>query len=255
VKVRILGCGTSTGVPKIGNEWGQCDPNEPRNTRLRTSILVETGGKHMLVDCGPDLRQQLLAAGVNRLDAVIVTHAHGDHCHGIDELRPVSQAIGGPVPLHARRDVLDELELRFAYVFRKSDFYRPIATAHELGEELRLGDASVRFVDQPHGGPISLGLRLDEGDKSVAYAVDFSDLSDDMAALYRDADVWIADCLTRKPHPTHMHLDGVLGFARDLGVGQLYLVHMGNGLDYRTLAAELPDWAAPAYDGLEIDLE
>jgi phosphoribosyl 1,2-cyclic phosphate phosphodiesterase len=251
VKVRILGCGTSTGVPKIGNDWGQCDPNEPRNYRLRTSILVESAGKRMLVDCGPDLRQQLLAAEVARVDGVIVTHAHGDHCHGIDELRPVSQAIGGPVPMHARRDVLDELAERFAYVFRQSDFYRPIATAHELEEELRFGDTTVRFVDQPHGGPISLGLRFDEGGASVAYAVDFSDLDDEMAALYQGVDVWIADCLTRKPHPTHMHLDGVLGFARELQVGQLYLVHMGNGLDYRTLAAELPDWAAPAYDGLE----
>jgi phosphoribosyl 1,2-cyclic phosphate phosphodiesterase len=254
LKVRILGCGTSTGVPKIGNEWGQCDPNEPRNARLRTSILVESAGARMLVDCGPDLRQQLLAAGVSRLDGVIVTHAHGDHCHGIDELRPVSQAIGGPVPLHARRDVLDDLGLRFAYAFAQSDFYRAIAVAHELGDELGFGDAQVRFVDQPHGGPTSLGLRFDEAGTSVGYAIDFSDLSDDMADLYRGVDVWIADCLTRKPHPTHMHLDGALGFARDLGVGQLYLVHMGNGLDYHTLVAELPDWAAPAYDGLEIDL-
>jgi phosphoribosyl 1,2-cyclic phosphate phosphodiesterase len=255
VRIRILGCGTSTGVPKIGNEWGQCDPNEPRNARLRTSILVESAGERMLVDCGPDLRQQLLAAEVNRLAGVIVTHAHGDHCHGIDELRPVSQAIGGPVPLHARRDVLDELELRFEYAFARSDFYKPITSACEFGQELRFGNATVRAVDQPHGGPTSLGLRFDEAGKSAAYAVDFSELSEDMASLYKGTDVWIADCLTRKPHPTHMHLDGVLGIARDLGVGQLYLVHMGNGLDYRQLVAELPDWAAPAHDGLEIELE
>ena len=254
MRARILGCGTSTGVPKIGNDWGQCDPNEPRNYRLRTSILVESAGAHMLVDCGPDLRHQLLAAAVGRLEGVIVTHAHGDHCHGIDDLRPVSQAIGAPVPLHARRDVLDDLELRFAYVFRQSDFYRPIAEARMLEEGLRFGTAAVRSVDQPHGGSASLGLRFDEGSASLGYAIDFSDLSDDMAALYQGVDVWIADCLTRKPHPTHMHLDGVLGHARELGVGQLYLVHMGNGLDYRELVAELPDWAAPAYDGLEIDL-
>jgi phosphoribosyl 1,2-cyclic phosphate phosphodiesterase len=205
----------------------------------------------MLVDCGPDLRQQLLDAEVGRLEGVIVTHAHGDHCHGIDELRPVAQAIGGPVPLHARADVLDELKLRFAYAFAQSDFYRPIAEARELGEELRFGNTRVRFVDQPHGGPISLGLRFDEGGYSVGYAIDFSELSNDMAGLYQGVDVWIADCLTRKPHPTHMHLDGVLRAARDLRVGQLYLVHMGNGLDYQTLIAELPDWAAPAYDGVE----
>ena len=252
MKVRILGCGTSTGVPKIGNQWGQCDPQEARNYRLRTSLLVESGGERMLVDCGPDLRQQLLAAEIDRLDGVIVTHAHGDHCHGIDELRPVSQAVGGPIPLHARPDVLSELQLRFAYAFEESDFYRPVVEARELGDELRFGRSTVRFVDQPHGGPTSLGLRFDEGDYSVAYAVDFSDLTDGMARLYEGVDVWIADCLTRQPHPTHAHLDGVLGWARELRVGQVYLVHMGNGLDYRTLTAELPDWAAPAYDGLEI---
>jgi len=252
LKIRILGCGTSTGVPKIGNDWGQCDPNERRNCRLRSSILVESAGQRILVDCGPDLREQLLAAEVGRLDGVIVTHAHGDHCHGIDELRPVSQAISGPVPLHARGDVLDELKLRFAYAFEQSDFYQPIVQARELGEELRFGEARVTFVDQPHGGPTSLGLRFDEHDYSVGYAIDFSVLTDEMATLYESVDVWIADCLTRKPHPTHMHLDGVMTAARDLRVGQLYLVHMGNGLDYQSLVAELPDWAAPAYDGLEI---
>ena len=251
MKVRILGCGTSTGVPKIGNDWGQCDPNEPRNYRLRSSIFVESAGERILVDCGPDLRQQLLAAEVSRLSGVIVTHAHGDHCHGVDELRPVSQALGGPVPLYARGNVLDELKLRFAYAFEQSA-YRPIVQARELGEELRFGNARVTFVDQPHGGPTSLGLRFNEGSYSVGYAIDFSTLSDEMAALYQGIDVLIADCLTRKPHPTHMHLDGVLAAARDLHISQLYLVHMGNGLDYQALVAELPDWAAPAYDGLEI---
>lgn len=252
MKIRILGCGTSTGVPKIGNDWGDCDPEQPRNGRLRTSILVESAGDRMLVDCGPDLRQQLLVAGVGELDGVIVTHAHGDHCHGIDELRPVAQAIGRPVPVHARRHVLDELELRFAYAFARGGFYRPICEARELGDGLEFGQAAVRFVDQPHGGPTSLGLRFDESDFSVGYAIDFSRLTDEMTALYEGVDVWIADCLTRKPHPTHMHLDAILAAARDLSVGQLYLVHMGNSLDYRTLCEELPDWAAPAYDGLEI---
>jgi phosphoribosyl 1,2-cyclic phosphate phosphodiesterase len=254
VKIRILGCGTSTGVPKIGNDWGECDPAEPRNYRLRTSILVESGGERVLVDCGPDLRQQLLAAQIGSVDGVIVTHAHGDHCHGIDELRPVATAIGGPVPLFARPDVLRELKQRFGYAFEQSDFYRPILDARVTGDELRFGLAKMRFVDQPHGGPTSLGIRLDEGERSAAYAIDFSDFTDEMAALYEGVDLWIADCLTRKPHPTHAHLDAVLGWARDLRVGHLYLVHMGNGLDYRTLAAELPDWVAPAYDGLEIDL-
>jgi phosphoribosyl 1,2-cyclic phosphate phosphodiesterase len=255
VRLRILGCGTSTGVPKIGNDWGRCDPAEPRNYRLRSSIVVESdGGERLLVDCGPDLRQQLLSAEVDRLDGVIVTHAHGDHCHGIDELRPISQALGGPVPLYARSDVLAELRGRFGYAFERSDFYRPIVDAREIEPEWGLGGLLVRCVDQPHGGPTSLGLRFDEDSRSAAYAIDFSDVTDEMAALYEGVDAWIADCLTRTPHPTHMHLDALLGHARELSVGALYLSHMGNGLDYRSLAAELPDWAAPAYDGLEIVL-
>ena len=254
MKVRILGCGTSTGVPKIGNNWGQCDPNEPRNARMRSSILVESDGKRALVDCGPDLRQQLLAANIGQVEAVIVTHDHGDHVHGIDDLRPIAQALGNAVPLYSRADTLASLKQRFAYAFARTDLYRPIVEPRELGEEWAFGDATARFVDQPHGGPTSLGMRFAEGGKSAAYAIDFSEMSDEMAALYEGVDVWIADCLTRTPHPTHAHLDGVLGWARDLQVGQVYLTHMGNGLDYRTLVAELPDWAAPAHDGLEIDL-
>ncbi len=174
--------------------------------------------------------------------------------HGIDELRPLSHVLDAPVPLYGDETTLASLRQRFAYAFAQSDFYRPIVAARVLGEEERFGDAVVRWVVQPHGTTSSLGLRFDEGDRAVAYAIDFSDLSDDMAALYEGVDVWIADCLTRSPHPTHAHLDGVLNWARDLRVGQLYLTHMGNGLDYRTLLAELPDWAAPAHDGLEIDL-
>lgn len=254
MKVRILGCGTSTGVPKIGNDWGACDPDEPRNSRLRSSILIESAEDRLLVDCGPDLRQQLLAAEVGTLTGVIVTHDHGDHVHGIDELRPISQAIGAPVPLYSRADVLAGLRQRFAYAFESSHFYRPVVEGRELGKQLPFGSATVRWTEQPHGSTTSLGLRFDEGANSVAYATDFSDLTNDMAMLYRGVDVWIVDCLTRKPHPTHAHLEGVLGWATELNVKRVYLTHMGNGLDYRTLLQELPDWAVPAYDGLEIIL-
>jgi phosphoribosyl 1,2-cyclic phosphate phosphodiesterase len=255
LKVRILGCGTSTGVPKIGNDWGRCDPDEPRNARLRSSILVQSVEERVLVDCGPDLRQQLLAAGVGRIDALIVTHDHGDHVHGIDDLRPLAQALGAPVPLLARADVIAQLQQRFAYAFAAAGLYQPIAEPQAIAGDWNVGEASARFVDQPHGDATSLGMRFDEGGRSLGYAIDFNDLSDDMARLYEGVDVWIADCLTRQKHPTHAHLDGVLGWARDLNVGQLYLTHMGNGLDYRSLVAELPDWAAPAYDGLEIELK
>jgi phosphoribosyl 1,2-cyclic phosphate phosphodiesterase len=254
VKARILGCGTSTGVPRIGNDWGRCDPAEPRNARLRSSILVESAGEQVLVDCGPDLRQQLLAAGIGRFDAVIVTHDHGDHIHGIDELRPVAQALGHAVPILGRTETLASVRERFAYAFAAHDFYRPIAEAREISDEWQFGHAKVRFVEQPHGGPTSIGMRFDEAGRSLVYAIDYSDMTPDMAALYEGADAMISDCLTRQPHPTHAHLDGVLGWARELRIGHLYLSHMGNGLDYRTLVAELPDWAEPGYDGLEFAL-
>ncbi len=255
MKLKILGCGTSTGVPRIGNDWGQCDPAEPRNRRLRSSILIESAGQRLLVDCGPDLRCQLLAADIGRVDAVLVTHDHADHCHGIDDLRPLAQAIGTPVPLHARANVLERLRERFAYAFVQAGIYPPVVAPVAVGEMLRVGEATLRFVDQPHGNITSLGMRIEERDFSVVYAIDFNDMTDDMAALYEGADVMIADCLTRRPHPTHAHLDAALGWARDLSIGRLYLTHMGNGLDYATLVAELPEWAAPAHDGLEIVLE
>jgi phosphoribosyl 1,2-cyclic phosphate phosphodiesterase len=162
--------------------------------------------------------------------------------------------MSAPVPILARADVIAELQLRFAYAFEQSEFYRPILEAKVIGKDWHFGAAEVRCVDQPHGGMTSLGLRIDEGGHSAAYAIDFNNLTDDMASVYAGVDVWIADCLTRAPHPTHASLDAVLGWARELRVGQVYLTHMGNGLDFRTLIAELPDWAAPAHDGLEIIL-
>jgi phosphoribosyl 1,2-cyclic phosphate phosphodiesterase len=254
VKARILGCGTSTGVPKIGNEWGACDPSEPRNRRMRTSLLFESVGKKLLVDCGPDLRQQMLDAECGMIDALVVTHGHGDHCHGIDDLRSLAAALDRPVPLHARPHTLNELEERFGYAFAHSDFYRPVVEAVPIADDWTFGEARVRVVDQPHGGVTSVGLRFDQQGKSLAYSIDFSDLSDDMAALYQGLDVWIADCLSRKRHPTHADLPRLLEWARECRVGHLYLVHMGNGLDYHSLRGELPDWAEPAYDGLEIVL-
>jgi len=254
MKVRILGCGTSTGVPRIGNDWGACDPAEPRNRRTRSSILIDSANEYLLVDCGPDLRQQLLAANTADLVGVIVTHDHADHCHGIDDLRQVAQRFGRPVPLHARTDTLDRLGRRFAYAFDGTPLYPAVLDPRRLGETLTLGNATLRFVDQPHGGITSLGIRADEGGASIAYAIDFHAITDTMAALYQGVDVWICDCLRRTPHPTHAHLDAVLGWARELKVGQLLLTHLDKSMDYATLARELPDWAAPAFDGQEVEL-
>lgn len=254
MKARVLGCGTSFGVPRIGPDWGECDPDEPRNRRLRSSVLVESAGERLLVDCGPDLREQLLAAEVADIHRLIVTHDHADHCHGLDELRPIAQRLGRPIPLHARADVIARLINRFGYAFSGATFYAPLVEPAPIEAELQFGNVQIRFVNQPHGKIRSLGLRMDEDEGSLVYAIDFNEMSDVMAELYQGADVLICDCLQRQPHPTHAHLDAVLGWARELGVGQLYLTHMNNSMDYRTLLKELPDWAAPAHDGLEIEL-
>lgn len=254
MKIRVLGCGTSSGVPRIGNDWGMCDPAEPRNRRTRASILASVGGEILLVDCGPDMRQQLLDAGVGDIDRVIVTHDHADHCHGIDDLRQLMHARGAPVPLHARQDTIERLRRRFAYAFDGIALYRPILEPVPIRGDWTVGSARVRFVDQPHGGITSLGLRFEENGKSAAYSIDFHDMTDDMKAMYDGLDLWVCDCLRYEPHPTHAHLDAVLGWARELGVGQLLLSHLDKSMDYATLVRELPDWAAPAFDGQEVEL-
>ena len=254
MRVRILGCGTSSGVPRIGNDWGACDPAKPRNRRTRSAILIDSDGAQLLVDCGPDMREQLLAADTADLVGVLVTHDHADHCHGIDDLRQIAHHNSVPVPLHARPDTLRRLAKRFAYAFEGTPLYPAVIDPRPLDDALSLGSATLTFADQPHGGITSLGIRVEEGGAALGYAIDFHDLSDAMRALYAGVDVWICDCLRRTPHPTHAHLDAVIGWARELQVGQLLLTHLDNSMDYATLAAELPDWAAPAHDGQEIIL-
>jgi phosphoribosyl 1,2-cyclic phosphate phosphodiesterase len=254
VRIRVLGCGTSTGVPRIGNDWGECDPAEPRNRRTRSSILIESGGERLLVDCGPDLREQMLAAGLADVDRVIVTHDHADHCHGIDDLRPIAQLRGSEVPLHARAHTLERLRKRFAYIFEGVALYRPVARPVLINGKERLGHATLSYIDQPHGGITSLGIRAQESSSSFGYAIDFHDFTHEMGSHYDGVDLWICDCLRRTPHPTHAHLDAVLGWARELKVGQLLLTHLDKTMDYATLVAELPDWAEPAFDGQEIML-
>jgi len=254
VKARILGCGTSSGVPRIGNDWGDCDPKEPRNRRTRSSILIQSGEAKLLVDCGPDLRGQLLAAELIDIDCVIVTHDHADHCHGIDDLRQIAHHLERPVPIAARPDTLRRLQRRFAYAFEGTPLYPPVLAPAAIETSMPWGMAQLSFADQPHGGITSLGIRADERDRSMGYAIDFHELTPDMAKLYDGVDLWICDCLRRTPHPTHAHLDAVLGWAKDLKIGQLLLTHLDKSMDYATLLAELPDWAEPAYDGQEISL-
>jgi phosphoribosyl 1,2-cyclic phosphate phosphodiesterase len=211
--------------------------------------LIESGGETLLVDCGPDLREQLLAAGTADIDRVMVTHDHADHCHGIDDLRQLAQLRGREVPLHARPKTLERLHSRFKYLFESVAIYQPVVMPIAIDGEEQLGEAILTYVDQPHGGITSLGIRADEGSASFGYAIDFHDFTPEMKAFYEGVGLWICDCLRRAPHPTHAHLDAVLGWARELKVGQLLLTHLDKSMDYATLIAELPDWAEPAFDG------
>ena len=254
MKLRMLGCGTSFGVPRIGNHWGDCDPAEPRNRRRRVSILVEHEGTRILVDTSPDLREQLLDAGAEGLDAVIWTHDHADHCHGIDDLRALLHARGAPVPGFARRDTLGTLSRRFAYAFDGKGGYPAVVEGQELPDELTVGPISLRVVDQPHGAITSAGLRFEAEGRSIGYSTDCNALTDDMVRLFEGVDVWVVDALRRRPHPTHPHLALTLQWIDAVRPGRAILTHMDNSMDYRTLLDELPDGVEPGFDGLEVGL-
>ena len=254
MRLRILGCGTSFGVPRIGNDWGRCDPAEPRNRRRRVSILVSHGGTRILVDTSPDLREQLLDAGAGHLDAVLWTHDHADHCHGIDDLRQVFHARGSPVPGFARAATLEALRARFGYVFEGKGGYPAIVAAALLPDTLEIGGISIRVTDQPHGAITSAGLRFDADGKSIGYSTDCNHLTEGMQSLFKGVDVWVVDALRHRPHPTHPHLDQTLEWVRSIRPGRAILTHMDNSMDYRTLLGELPDGVEPGFDGMEIDL-
>ncbi|MCC2978909.1 MBL fold metallo-hydrolase [Sphingomonas sp. IC4-52] len=254
MKVRVLGCGTSSGVPRIGNDWGLCDPSEPRNRRTRVSVLVEHEGTRILVDTGPDMRQQLLAAGVGTVDAVIWTHEHADHVFGIDDLRQIYHQIGRPVTGFARRRTGAKLKTMFGYVFAGQDEYPPTVSLHELPDAFTIGSINLRVVDQPHGAITSAGLRFEADGKAFGYATDISGMSEQMRSLYSGLDLWIVDALRRRTHPTHPSLEQALGWINELQPRRAALTHMDHSMDYASLLAELPSGVEPCFDGQEFML-
>jgi len=254
MRLRILGCGTSSGVPRVGNDWGLCDRDEPRNRRRRVAILVEYERARLLVDTGPDLREQLLDAEISDIEAVIWTHDHADHCHGIDDLRQLYHSRGRPVAGYARQYTLDLLRQRFGYAFEGKGGYPAVVNGRLLPNHVNLAGISVRAVDQPHGPITSAGLRFDAGGAAIGYSTDFDSMTDDMAALFDGLDLWVVDALRRKPHPTHPHLAMTLEWIRKMAPKRAILTHMDASMDYRTLLDELPDGVEPGYDGMEIEL-
>lgn len=255
MRVTVLGCGGSAGVPSLGGadgrgDWGACDPAEPRNRRTRSSILIEAPAGRILVDTGPDLRSQLLACAVPRVDAIIFTHAHADHVTGLDDVRLLNRIAGHPIPAYATRATRDELARRFDYAFRPwtpPNFYRPVleVCTIEPGETIQACGARVQTFDQDHHVMHTLGLRIG----NFAYSTDVVRLDEAAFATLQGIDTWLVGCFQREPHLTHAHVALVDDWRRQLGVRRTILTHMGSDLDWSWMNRHLPPGLEPATDG------
>ncbi len=255
MKLIMLGCGTSTGVPRVGNDWGHCDPDELRNRRSRVSIMVESKeGKRLLVDTSTDLRQQFLANNIDRIDAVFWTHDHADHCHGIDDLRPLRYGRNGPIPGYAGQETVRRLRQRFDYVFAGQFGYHTIVNLEPLDRIRLCAGFSVRWCIMPHGPAKSTAFRFESDGLSIGYATDFSEITSEMVNLFAGVDLLVTDCLRREPHPTHAHLGMALELVKRTGAKQSVLTHLDKSMDYATLSAEVPKGVLVGYDGMQVEL-
>ena len=256
MRVTVLGCGPSWGVPRIGGEWGECDPANPKNRRRRASVLVEVGESSILIDTPPDLREQLLDANVKKIDAVLYTHIHADHAHGIDDLRSVNHMIGRKLPVYASPATIDELQMRFRYIFTPVDpkvtvsFYKPVVEAHAVVGAFTAAGLDIVSFEQDHGFSKTLGFRIG----GFAYSTDVRTLDDAAFAVLAGVDVWMVDCQRRKPHPTHSHLEQTLEWIKRVKPRRAILTHMEECFDYEKLRRELPPGVEPGYDGLVVEV-
>lgn len=255
MKLLILGCGTSTGVPRIGNDWGECDPAEPKNRRTRVSIMVESReGSRLLVDTSTDLRQQLLTHNIDRIDGVFWTHDHADHCHGIDDLRVMRYGRSGPIPGFASKETVHRLRQRFGYVFSGQYGYPTIVELETL-DRLRIhAGFGIGWCQMPHGPIETTGFRFESNGKTISYATDFNAITDEMVDLFQGTDILVTDCLRREPHQTHAHLGMALELGKRCRAGRTILTHLDKSLDYVTLQSEVPAGVLVAYDGFEMEL-
>ncbi|GGZ95947.1 MBL fold metallo-hydrolase [Novosphingobium arvoryzae] len=255
MKLIMLGSGTSTGVPRIGNDWGDCDPAEPRNRRTRASIIVESAaGNRLLVDTSTDCRAQLLANDIDRIDGVFWTHDHADHCHGIDDLRPFRYGRAGPIPGYAVDETARRLRQRFGYVFAGQFGYPTIITLETLDRLRMCAGFGVGWCQMPHGHAQSTAFRFDADGKSIGYATDFSEITGEMVDLLYGVDLLVSDCLRREPHPTHAHLGMALDLIEATRARRAVLTHLDKSLDYATLSAEVPPHVTVGHDGLQVEL-
>ncbi len=260
----ILGCGSSGGVPRIGNVWGDCDPNEPRNRRLRCSLLLEGFSEgsdaptRIVIDTGADLREQMLAAKVDRVEAVLYTHAHADHTHGIDDLRVLALHNRRRVDVYFDKAAGTRLREAFGYCFVSppgSD-YPPILNAHEIvaGDVLEVdgpgGSITVTVFEQAHGSITSLGFRVG----NFAYSCDLSGFPEASFPAITGLDLWVIDALRPTPHPSHLSLPETLEWIARFAPRQAVLTNLHIDLDYARTEAKTPDNVTPAFDGMQIDV-
>lgn len=261
LRFTILGCGSSGGVPRIGGDWGDCDPANPKNRRRRCSLLVERvtdrGVTQVLIDTSPDMREQLLSAGIGTLDAVVFTHSHADHTHGIDDLRQIVFNRRGRLPVWADLPTQTALRDRFTYAFEQlpGSSYPPILDMNLIDGPITVPGAGGDLVLHPflanHGGMDALGFRIG----GVAYLPDAVSIPDAGWSMLDGLEVWIVDALRRKPHPTHAHLALTLDWIARAKPARAVLTNMHNDLDYQTLADETPDHITPAFDGMVIEVK
>ena len=257
----ILGCGSSGGVPRLGGDWGDCDPANPKNRRRRCSLLVQRstsqGSTTILIDTSPDMREQLLDAGIGTLDAVIYTHSHADHVHGIDDLRQIVFNTRKRLSVYADGPTQEALIARFAYAFIQPEGspYPAILDMHTLHGPVTVagagGDITLTPFRAEHGAMDALGFRIE----TLAYLPDAVEIPPESWPHLENLDVWIVDALRRKPHPTHAHLDLTLQWIARAKPTRAVLTNMHVDLDHATLLAELPPHITPAHDGMKITLD
>ncbi len=254
MRITVLGCGTSSGVPMIGCGCAVCTSKDPRNKRRRCSILIETLGQTILVDSGPDLRLQLLDAGVGHIDALIYTHAHADHVHGIDDLRALNNVMHRAIPAYAEAEVLARIRARFDYAFQENraemGYWRPQLQPHVFAGPFRIGPVPILPFRQGHGRSDTWGFRIG----GFAYSTDCDVLDEAAFAVLDGVEAWIVDALRDAPHPSHAHLDRTLDWIARLGPARAWLTHMNHEVDYEDWLARLPLGVAPAHDGLSFEL-
>jgi phosphoribosyl 1,2-cyclic phosphate phosphodiesterase len=255
MRVTVLGCGTSAGVPQVGCTCAVCRSPDPRNKRRRCAIFIEAKGHRILVDTGPDLRQQCLDAGIGAIDALLYTHAHADHVHGIDDLRQINNVIMAPIPTFAHASVFERIRGRFPYVFEgghsEHGFWRPEIDPHPIEGPFRVGGVEIVPFRQKHGRGESWGFRIGR----FAYSTDTDGLSDEVLEFLNGLDVWIVDALRDRPHPSHAHLRIALGWIERIRPRRSYLTHMNHEVDYADWASRLPLGVLPAHDGMVVEVE